>query len=76
MRADSSLKGDRGGSLGTHMTHSESNAHNHLDSAKEELKSAAVVAVEKSKDKVEEVVAKVAEKVSDVADRVQHKTTK
>jgi hypothetical protein len=76
VRANSSLKGDRKRSLGTHMTHSESNAHSHLDSAKEELKSAAAVAVEDAKEKVEEVVAKVAEKVGEAADHVQHEATK
>ena len=58
------------------MTHSESNAHNHLDSAKEELKSAAVVVIEDAKEKVENVVAHVAEKVGEAADHVQHKTEK
>jgi hypothetical protein len=76
VRANSSLKGDRKRSLGTHMTHSESNTHSHLDSAKEELKSAAAVVVEEAKEKVEEVVAKVAEKVGEAADHVQHEATK
>lgn len=75
VRADSSLKGDRKRSLGTHMTHSESHAHSHLDSAKEELKSAAAVVVEEAKEKVESVVAHVAEKVGEAADHVEHKTT-
>ena len=76
VRANSSLKGDHKRSLGTHMTHSESNAHSHLDSAKEELKSAAAVAVEDAKEKVEAAVAHVAEKVSEAADHVQHEATK
>jgi hypothetical protein len=75
VRADSSLKGDRKRSLGTQMTHSESNAHSHLDSAKEELKSAAAIVAEDAKEKVEEVVAKVAEKVGEVADHVQDKAS-
>ena len=76
VRANSSLKGDRKRSLGTHMTHSESNAHSHLETAKDELKSAAAVVAGEAKDKVEEVVAKVAEKVGEVADHVEHNATK
>ena len=76
VRANSSLKGDRKRSLGTHMTHSESNAHSHLETAKDELKSAAAVVAGEAKDKVEEVVAKVAEKVGDAADHVHEKATK
>jgi hypothetical protein len=57
------------------MTHSESNAHSHLDSAKEELKSAAAIVAEDAKEKVEVVVAKVAEKVGEVADHVQDKAS-
>lgn len=69
------MKGDRKRSLGTHMTHSESNAHSHLDSAKDELKSAAAVVIEDAKEKVEEVVAHLAEKVGEAADHVEHKAT-
>jgi uncharacterized protein YjbJ (UPF0337 family) len=76
VRANSSLKGDRKGSLGTHMTHSESNAHSHLETAKDELKSAAAVVAGEAKDKVEEVVAHVAEKVGEAADHVEHNATK
>ena len=75
VRADSSLKGDRKRSLGIQMTQSESNARGHLDSAKEELKSAAAIVAEDAKEKVEEVVAKVAEKVGEVADHVQDKAS-
>jgi hypothetical protein len=76
VRADSSLKGDRKRLLGTHMTHSENNDHNHLETAKDELKSAAAVVVEEAKEKVESVVAHVAEKVGEAADHVEHNATK
>ena len=58
------------------MTHADSKAHSHLDSAKEELKNAAVEVAEQAKEKVEAVVSHVAEKVGDAADHVQEKTTK
>ena len=58
------------------MTHSDSNAHSHLDSAKEELKSAAAVVIEEAKDKAEEIVSNIAEKVGEAADHVQHEATK
>lgn len=58
------------------MTHSDSNAHSHLDSAKEELKSAAAVVIEEAKEKAEEIVSNIAEKVGEAADHVQHETTK
>jgi hypothetical protein len=76
VRADSSLKGDRDYSLGKHMTHAESNTHNHLGAAKEELKSAAGVVIEEAKEKIESVVVNVAEKVGEAADHVQHEATK
>jgi hypothetical protein len=69
------LKDDRDFSLGKHMTHAESNAHSHIDSAKEELKSAAGV-IEEAKEKVESVVAYAAEKVGEAADHVEHIATK
>lgn len=57
------------------MTHSDSNAHSHLDSAKEELKSAAAVVIEEAKDKAEEIVSNIAEKVGEAADHLENKTT-
>jgi vacuolar-type H+-ATPase subunit H len=70
------LKDDRDFSLGKHMTHAESNAHSHIDSAKEELKSAAAGVIEEAKEKVESVVAYAAEKVGEAADHVEHIATK
>lgn len=58
------------------MTHSDSNAHSHLDSAKEELKSAAAEVIEQAKDKADEVVANIAEKVGEAADHITHEATK
>ena len=57
------------------MTHSDSNAHSHLDSAKEELKSAAAVVIEEAKDKAEEIVSNIAEKVGEAADHLENTTT-
>ncbi len=70
------MKGDRDFPLGEHMKHTENNATSHLDSAKEELKSAAVVVAEEAKEKVESVVASLAVKVGEVADQIEQKTNK
>ena len=48
----------------------KSTVHEHLNAAKEELKNAAEVIVESTKDKAKEMVADAAESVSHAADKV------
>lgn len=53
------------------MTH-EKNAHEHIDAAKEDIKSAAEAVVDGAKEKAHEVVADLAKSVEDTAHKVEH----
>jgi vacuolar-type H+-ATPase subunit H len=53
------------------MTH-EKNAHDHIDAAKDEIKSAAGAVVDGAKEKAHEVVADLAKSVEDAAHKVEH----
>jgi len=50
--------------------------HNHLDAAKEEIKSAADALATETKDKAKEVVANIASSISNAADKIHAEATK
>lgn len=69
------MKGDRGYSLGitmtdSHDTHSHDKAETHLETAKEEVKSAASELMDEAKDKIHGAVDAVQDKVIEAVDKV------